>query len=194
MNWHIHRHDGDDEGEEHRQDFKKEEEQSVTIFYDHEGPHRSKAGRAAMMRNVYNDTKTPSRVRGWIQQELNRGCNFSNMRLPPGCALAHQRGCEAQKGFDYSYTTLVDKLCHKLQHKYDRVGGIAGARNKTNSLIAQHIQRGGDFEGRTFRSMSERLDWFEKNKRPYSRMRCFVKPLGAVKRSLDQSCCLQVDA
>ncbi len=121
VNWHIQRHDGDNEGKEHRQDFKKEEEQSVTIFYDHEGPHRSRAGRAAMMRNVYNDTKTPSRVRGWIQQELNRGCNFSNMRLPPGCALAHQRGCEAPKGFDYSFTTLVDKLCHKLQHKYDRV-------------------------------------------------------------------------
>ncbi len=53
------------------------------------------------------------------------------MRLPPGYELAHQRGCEAQKGFDYSYTMLTDKYCHKLQHKYDRVGGVPGARNKT---------------------------------------------------------------
>ena len=29
VNWHIHRHDGDDEGEEHGQDFKKEVDQLV---------------------------------------------------------------------------------------------------------------------------------------------------------------------
>ncbi len=125
-NW---RNDGDDVEQGHRRESLKEKKQLVTIFYENERPHRSKAGRAAVMRNVYNDTKTSSRVRVWIQQELKRGCNFSNMRLPPGCALTHQRGCEAQKGLDYSYTSLGDGPCHKLQHKYDRAGGVAGIRN-----------------------------------------------------------------
>ncbi len=94
----------------------------------------------------------------------------------------HLRGCEAQKGFDYSYTSLGGRICHKLQHKYDRVRGVAGIRNMTNSLVLRHVQQGGYFEGHVFRSMSERLEWLKKNERPSSRIICFAKPVGAVRR------------
>ncbi len=41
---------------------------------------------------------------------------------PPGKDLAHERGREAAKGYDYSNSNLQDRDLHRLQHKYDDFG------------------------------------------------------------------------
>jgi hypothetical protein len=46
-------------------------------------------GRGAAWKAIFNNPKTSSRIRGWIQQELNAGRTFSNLRSPPGCDLGH---------------------------------------------------------------------------------------------------------
>ncbi len=46
-------------------------------------------GRGAAWRAIFENPNTASRIRGWIQQELNRGRSFSRVRTPPGCDLGH---------------------------------------------------------------------------------------------------------
>jgi len=41
----------------------------------------------------------------------------SNIRVPPGKNLAHQRGFEAKKGCGYQYSDLQHIDLHKLQHE-----------------------------------------------------------------------------
>jgi len=48
------------------------------------------------------------------------------LKNPPGYDLAHYRGYEASKGFNYRYSHLNTRKNHRLQHKYDR----NGKRNK----------------------------------------------------------------
>lgn len=87
----------------------------------------TKIGRAqkqARLRELANDDKLGSADRGWIKQELNsieRG-QRSSIRNPPGKDLAHERGREAAKGFDYSHSNLQDRDLHRLQHRYDNFG------------------------------------------------------------------------
>jgi hypothetical protein len=76
------------------------------------------------LRELANDDKLGSADRGWIKQELNsidRG-QRSSIRNPPGKDLAHERGREAAKGYDYSHSNLQDRDLHRLQHKYDDFG------------------------------------------------------------------------
>ncbi|WP_434779552.1 polymorphic toxin type 8 domain-containing protein [Neisseria sp. Ec49-e6-T10] len=46
----------------------------------------------------------------------------AKLRLPPGFDLAHWRGYESKKGFNYTYTELNTKSLHRLQHKKDNQG------------------------------------------------------------------------
>lgn len=93
------------------------------------GPPRSSRGRRgaqARKREIADDPKVSSRVRGWLRQEMNqiaRGTRKS-VRNPPGTELAHARGREAAKGFSHtdSPSNLVDKGLHDLQHKHDDFG------------------------------------------------------------------------
>ncbi len=83
-----------------------------------------RAGKQARLRELANDDKLGSADRGWIKQELNsidRG-QRSSIRNPPGKDLAHERGREAAKGYDYSHSNLQDRDLHRLQHKYDDFG------------------------------------------------------------------------
>jgi len=83
-----------------------------------------RAGKQARLRELANEDKLGSADRGWIKQELNsidRG-QRSSIRNPPGKDLAHERGREAAKGYDYSHSNLQDRDLHRLQHKYDDFG------------------------------------------------------------------------
>jgi hypothetical protein len=73
-----------------------------------------------------DDPNLSSADRGWIKQELNhikRGGRGKNkrktIRVPPGKQMAHRRGCEAKKGFDYMHSDLQDTDLHALQHKHE---------------------------------------------------------------------------
>lgn len=83
-----------------------------------------RTGKQARLRELANDPKLGSADRGWIQQELNsieRG-QRSSIRNPPGKDLAHERGREAAKGYDYRHSNLQDRDLHRLQHTYDDFG------------------------------------------------------------------------
>ena len=70
---------------------------------------------------LVNDINVSAADRGWIRQEMNqieRGVR-KNIRVPPGRNLAHRRGFEAKRGFDYRYSDLQDVDLHKLQHRYE---------------------------------------------------------------------------
>ena len=80
-----------------------------------------RAGKQQRLRDLLNDDKASSADRGWIEQEMNEidlG-KRSNIRVPPGKVLAHRRGFEARKGYDYDYSDLQDVDLHKLQHKHE---------------------------------------------------------------------------
>lgn len=53
--------------------------------------------------------------------QIERG-KRGNVRNPIGKDLAHERGREAAKGYDYNNANLQDRDLHKLQHKYDDYG------------------------------------------------------------------------
>jgi len=83
-----------------------------------------RAGKQDRLKDFLMNDKISSADRGWIQQEVNsieRG-NRKNIRNPPGKDLAHERGREAAKGYDYNYSNLQDRDLHRLQHKYDNFG------------------------------------------------------------------------
>lgn len=75
----------------------------------------------------------PAHIRGWIKQEMNqieRG-KRRYIRNPLGMDLAHPRGQESAKGYDYSNTYLQERGLHQLQHKYDK-NGTLNKENKGN--------------------------------------------------------------
>jgi RHS repeat-associated protein len=77
-----------------------------------------RAGKQLRLRALARDGKLCSRDRGWIKQEINamqRG-NRTSIRVPPGRVLAHRRGQEARKGYDYCHADMQDVGLHKLQH------------------------------------------------------------------------------
>jgi RHS repeat-associated protein len=83
-----------------------------------------RAGKQERLRELGRDDKVGSADRGWIKQEMNsieRG-HRSRIRNPPGKELAHERGREAAKGYDYKQSNLQDRDLHRLQHKYDDFG------------------------------------------------------------------------
>jgi hypothetical protein len=91
-----------------------------------------RGGRQARLRELSTDNKLGAAEKGWLNQEINaidRG-NRTSIRVPPGKQLAHERGREAAKGFDYRSANLQDRILHKLQHKYDN----AGRANKIRPL------------------------------------------------------------
>ncbi len=83
-----------------------------------------RAGRQERLRELATDSKVASSDRGWIKQEINsieRGSR-SSIRNPPGKDLAHERGREAAKGYDYKHSNLQDRDLHRTQHRYDNFG------------------------------------------------------------------------
>lgn len=80
-----------------------------------------RAGRQARLRELADDPKVSSADRGWIRQEMRsiEQGKQTAIRNPPGRELAHERGREAAKGYDYTRSNLQDRDLHRLQHKYD---------------------------------------------------------------------------
>ena len=86
-----------------------------------------RSGKQAHLRQIANSDKVSSALRGEIKRDINqikRG-KRTTIRVPSGYQMAHKRGYEARKGFDYGYSVLNDTNLHKLQHKYDK-GGRGG--------------------------------------------------------------------
>jgi RHS repeat-associated protein len=80
-----------------------------------------RTGKQSRLRELGSDPKVSSGDRGWIKQDMNqieRG-KRKNIRVPPGKELAHRRGFEAKKGFDYEHSDLQVIDNHKLQHKHE---------------------------------------------------------------------------
>jgi hypothetical protein len=82
------------------------------------GINCGRTGKQARLRELANDLKISSADRGWIKQEINAIENGKRglIRLPPDKQLAHRRGFEARKGFDYNHSDLQGIDIHKLQH------------------------------------------------------------------------------
>lgn len=83
------------------------------------------------MREIKNDPNVSSAWRGWLKQEENAmhkkvtkpGTSKRKiLRNPPGTELAHPRGMEAAKGYDYRHAHLELKDNHTIQHKHDNFG------------------------------------------------------------------------
>lgn len=87
-------------------------------------PNRGRANRQKRLRELAEDPNTSSSDKGWIKQDINEieTGKRTNIRNPPGKELAHQRGREAAKGYDYRYSDLQDADLHKTQHKHDDFG------------------------------------------------------------------------
>lgn len=93
-----------------------------------------RAGKQSRLRDLASNDKLGSADKGWIQQEINsieRGSR-STIRNPPGKDLAHERGREAAKGYDYKYSNLQDRDLHRLQHKHDNFGRANSERPPSN--------------------------------------------------------------
>ena len=88
---------------------------------------KSKSGRSGKqkrLREILNDTKVSSALRGEILRDINeilRG-KRKNIRVPSGYEMAHRRGYEARKGYGYEYSDLNTIENHKRQHKIDGYG------------------------------------------------------------------------
>jgi hypothetical protein len=83
-----------------------------------------RAGKQVKLRELVNDDKVASALRGEIKRDINqinRG-KRTTIRVPSGYQMAHLRGFEARKGFGYEYSVLQDTNLHKLQHTYDKYG------------------------------------------------------------------------
>ena len=80
--------------------------------------------RQARLRSLADDANVSSADRGWIkseQRQIEQG-NRDTIRNPPGKDLAHERGREAAKGYDYEHSNLQDRALHRTQHKFDDFG------------------------------------------------------------------------
>ncbi|CAM3879449.1 RHS repeat-associated core domain-containing protein [Litorimonas haliclonae] len=83
-----------------------------------------RTGKQARLKELGDDPKLGKADRGWIKQERNsiaRG-QRKNIRVPPGKEMAHERGREAAKGYDYKHSNLQNRADHKTQHRFDNNG------------------------------------------------------------------------
>ena len=83
-------------------------------------PGLGRAQKQERLRQLMNDDKAPSHVRGWLRQEQNsiaRG-QRTNMRVPRGYQLAHGRATPARRGFSYMYSKVQGIDLHRLQHRF----------------------------------------------------------------------------
>lgn len=90
-------------------------------------------GRQKRLKDLARDAKLGASDKGWLKQELNQISRRkrTDLRNPPGTDLAHKRGFEAAKGYDYRHSQLQGRDLHKLQHKFDALG----RKNKTPTEV-----------------------------------------------------------
>ena len=77
-----------------------------------------RAGKQARLRELANDDKLSSALRGEIKRDMNmiaRG-QRNTIRVPSGYNLSHRIGYSAKNGFSYAYSDLQTIAGHKLHH------------------------------------------------------------------------------
>ncbi|MCY3773098.1 MAG: polymorphic toxin type 8 domain-containing protein, partial [Gemmatimonadetes bacterium] len=97
--------------------------------------NKGRSGRQNRLREIGGDLKTSSSDRGWIRNEqrhISTG-NRQTIRNPPGKELAHERGREAAKGYNYEHSNLQNQADHRTQHRYDDYG----RRNKERPIVEE---------------------------------------------------------
>ena len=79
---------------------------------------RDRAGKQARLRELANDDKLSSALRGEIKRDINmiaRG-QRTTIRVPKGYNLAHRIGCSAKNGYGYAHSDLQTIARRKLHH------------------------------------------------------------------------------
>ena len=77
-----------------------------------------RAGKQARLRELANDDKLSSALKGEIKRDMNmiaRG-QRTTIRVPSGYNLSHRIGYSAKDGFSYAYSDLQTIVGHKLHH------------------------------------------------------------------------------
>ena len=77
-----------------------------------------RTGKQARLREMANDDKLPSHLRGEIQRDINainRGTR-STIRVPSGYNMAHSTGYPARLGYSYKFSKLDTIAGHRLHH------------------------------------------------------------------------------
>jgi hypothetical protein len=92
-----------------------------------------RGGKQRRLNELATDPKVWSADRGWLQNEKRnvRNGKRRNLRVPPGKHLAHRRGKEARKGYDYEHSDLQDQDLHQTQHQIERMSDADKIRQKT---------------------------------------------------------------
>ena len=78
-----------------------------------------RSGKQARLRELANDDKLSSALRGEIKRDINaiaRG-QRTTIRVPQGYQLSHRIGYSARQGYSYAYSDLNTIAGHKLHHK-----------------------------------------------------------------------------
>ena len=88
----------------------------------HNGPCNKigRSGKQARLRELANDDKLSSTLRGEIKRDMNmiaRG-QRKTIRVPKGYNLAHRTGCSAKDGFSYAHSDLQLIADHVRHHKF----------------------------------------------------------------------------
>lgn len=77
-----------------------------------------RAGKQARLKQLANDDKVSSALRGEIKRDMNminRG-QRTTIRVPSGYNLSHRIGYSANKGYGYAYSDLQTIAGHRLHH------------------------------------------------------------------------------
>ena len=78
-----------------------------------------RAGKQARLKELVNDDKLSSALRGEIKRDINaiaRG-QRTTIRVPQGYNLSHRIGFSANQGYGYAYSDLNTISAHRLHHK-----------------------------------------------------------------------------
>jgi hypothetical protein len=103
-----------------------------------------RTGKQSRLRELMNDDKLGSAEKGWLKQDANAiirdrakpigKSKRTTLRVPPGKVLAHKRGFEAAKGYDYRYADIQEKGLHDTQHKFDKWGDKTKTQGKNKNV------------------------------------------------------------
>ena len=91
---------------------------SASVLVHNKCKNLGRAGKQARLRELANDDKLSSALRGEIKRDMNmiaRG-QRKTIRVPSGYNLAHRIGFSAKNGFSYAYSDLQTIVAHKLHH------------------------------------------------------------------------------
>ena len=129
-------------------------------------------GKQRRLRQVLDDPKASKSDKGWIKSEINQmkknnelGTKRKSIRNPPGKDLAHERGREAAKGYDYEHSNLQNRADHRRQHKYDNNGRknkerpVESATVAAASTISNEEASASSADSASFTTGSDSLDF-----------------------------------